>query len=165
MLYKCYLESCCYIFLKLTVRSSSISINHSAVMSCVHVFCPAALQLPYMYGCVCVRDELMTGAHGRTLSNHLVAFTLCRVHAVGGKAVRCEGGSDCLDTLIARVRKEFEWGGFDSSASDPDTEASACQPSWEVTLVLPGATRSCFTARSERVPCSRHLVPSFHWHR
>lgn len=121
----------------------------------LHYNCPTCMG-------ACVRAELMTGAHGRTLSNHLVAFTLCRVHAVGGKAVRCQGGSDCLDTLIARVRKEFEWGGFDSSASDPDTEASACQPSWEVTLVLPGATRSCFTAPSERVPCSRHLVPSFH---
>lgn len=69
--------------------------------SLLHYNCPT-------YMGACARDELMMGAHGRTLSNHLVAFTLCRVHAVGGKAVGCEGGSDRFDTLIARVRKEFE---------------------------------------------------------
>lgn len=158
MLCKCYLESCCYMFLKLTVRSSSISINHSEVMSEPHTCetgsqcwvvsvylracllpCCITIALHTVCGCACVHEELMMGAHGRTLSNHSVAFTLCRVHAVGGK-----GGSDCFDTLIAGVREEFEWGGFDSSASDPDTVASLlpaqlgsdARPAWGDTLLL-----------------------------
>lgn len=106
------------------------------------------------------REELMMGAHGRTLSNHLVAFTLCRVHAVGG-----EGGSDCFDALIAGVREEFERGGFDSSASDPDTVASLL-PAQLGSDARParggegGRHAPALLLRSERVPpCSRHLLP------
>lgn len=117
----------------------------------LHYNCPT-------YMGACERSELMMCTHGRTLSNRLVAFTLCRVHVV------CrQGGGDCFNTLIARVRFRV-WVRRPRlvsirlcSVNVPAQLVTDTPPAWGDTLQL--------YCSEWKGPCGRRLVPSFHWQR